>query len=103
MVYLIHLLLVVLQHAEAIGKRIVDKVIELPHLNPHERLLLLLLFSGRGLYLLFWRRYLAILYPKIDAVRLLGQFSRLYHVIQQTNVGAPRHVFAFLSEGRIVH
>ena len=40
----IHLQLAVLQHAEAIGERLVDKVIELPHLNLHQRLLLLLLF-----------------------------------------------------------
>ena len=78
-------------------------MIELPHLNPHSRLLLLLLFCDRCLYLLFLRRYLAIEYAEVNTRRLFGQFSRLLHVIQQSNVCAPHHVFDCLRVGRIVH
>ena len=78
-------------------------MIEFSHLNPHQRLLLLLLFGGRGFYLLHPRRYLAIEYVKVNTVRLFCKPPRLLHIIEQTNVGLPRHVFDCLLVGRIVH
>ena len=86
----VHLELAVLQHAEAIGERLVDELINLSYLNPHQRFLLPVLFFGRGLYLML--RRMAIEHTEVDAVRLLGQFPRLLDVVQQSDVGAPRYV-----------
>ena len=99
----IHLELVVLKHAKAIGEWLVDEVIELPHLNPHQRFLLPLLLCCRVLHLLVRRRHMAIEHPEVDAVRLLSQFPRLLHVVQQSDIGAPRYVFDRLPVRRVVH
>ena len=77
-------------------------MIKLTHLKPPQRLLLLLLFCDRGLYLLFRRRHLAIKYVE-STLRLFGQPPRLFRIIEQTNVGAPRQVYNLLPVGRIVH
>ena len=78
-------------------------MIEVSHLNPHQRFLLPLFLCGRGLYLLLRRRHIAIEQPEVDAVRLLGQFPRLLHVVQQSDVGAARYVLNRLSVRRVVH
>ena len=70
-----------LQDTEAVGERLVDEVIELSHLNPHQRFLMLLFFSDCGLHLLLLRRQLAIEHAKVDAVRLFGQFPRFFHIV----------------------
>ena len=75
-------------------------MIKLSHLNPHQRFLLPLLLFGRGLYLLL--RRMAIEHPEVDAVRLLGQFPRLLHVVQHSDVGAPRYVLDRFPVRRVV-
>ena len=46
---------------------------------------------------------MAIEHPEFDEVRLLGQFPRLLHVVQQSDIGAPRNVLDRLSVRRVVH
>ena len=65
--------------------------------------MLLLIFYGRGLYLLFRLGHLLIKYAKIHTVWLFSQPPRFLHTIKQTNVGAPRHVFDCFPVGCIVH
>ena len=79
-----------------------DEMIKLLHFILHQRLLQLLLFCGPVFYLLLRRRYIAIKHLKVDAVRLLGQFSRLY-VVQQSDVGAPGYVFDRLYVRRVTN
>ena len=57
----------------------------------------------RLFHLLLRRRHLAIEYLEFDAVGLFCQFSRLFHVVQQTNVGAPCHVLDCLLARRVIH
>ena len=64
---------------------------------------MLLFFSDRGLHLLLLRRQLAIEHAKVDAVRFSGPFPRLFHVVQQSDVCAPRHVLDRLPVRRVVH
>ena len=40
---------------------------------------------------------------KVDSVRLLGQFPRLFHIVQQSDVGAPSYVLDRFSVRRVVH
>ena len=40
---------------------------------------------------------------EVDAVRLLGQFSRILHVVHQLDVGAPRYVLNSLSLRRVLY
>ena len=99
----IHFQYSVLQHVEFIGEWLVDEVIELPHLNPHQRLMLLLLFCGCSIDFLVRRCHMFIEHSEVDAVRLLGQFPRLLHVVQQSDVSAPRYVLDRLPVRRVVH
>ena len=98
-----HCQFAVLQHATGIGEWLFDEVINLLHLNPHQRFLLPLLLCGRGFYLLLRRRNMAIKHPEVDGVRLLGQCSRFLHVVHQFDVGAPRYVFDRILVWRVVH
>ena len=64
---------------------------------------MLLFFSDRGLHFFLLRNQLTIKHAKVDAVRLFGQFPRILHVAQQSDVCAPRHVHNRLPVRRVVH
>ena len=99
----IHFEFAVFQRAEAIANWLVDKMIELSHFNLHQCLLLPLLLCGRVLHLLVRRCHISIEHSEVDAVLLLGQFPRLPHIVQQSDVGAPRYVLDCLLIRRVVH
>ena len=63
----------------------------------------MLFFCLRGLYLLYRQRYRRIEYATVHTVRLFREPPRFFHMIEQTNVGSPRHVFDCLPIGRIIH
>ena len=78
-------------------------MLDLSHLNPYQRLLLLLLISGSSFDHLVRRCHMFIKHTEVDAVRILGQFPRFLHVVQQSDVGTPRYVLDCLPVRRVVH
>ena len=99
----IHIQFAVLRYAKTIGERLVDEMIEFLQFNLHHRVLLSLLLCGRGLYLLLRLHHMATKHPEVDAVWLLGQFLRLYHVVQHSDVSAPSHVLNCLPVRHVVN
>ena len=47
-IHFIHFLFAVFLYTKLVGEWLVNEMIELPYLNPHQRLLLLLLFCDRS-------------------------------------------------------
>ena len=63
----------------------------------------MLLFCGRGYYLLLKQRNLAIEHAEVYTVWFFYKLLRFFHIIKQTNFGYLRHVVDCLSVGRFVH
>ena len=65
--------------------------------------MLSLYFCFRGFYLLHLRRYLAIEDSKIYTLQIFNQFSRLFNIVERTNIYSLLDVFNCLFVWRVVH